>query len=306
MGKAPSQSSSPQSVFLPSDDLEYRSNVNTIDSIIHNDFLRVDVATRSIHGLITTPMPEQMCWHDCHPLPVDKPPRPYPIHGSARNITGGYGAELRTVSVRGMFCDWACMITHNDIHGGEHRDTRLELIELLALVIDNLDLRRLGPGNRPRAMPREMLTVFGGEFSILQFRAHNQSMLERARTALVDCARPPLFPFERIETSSVFRISPLAVAYASHIHSLFVLVNDAPTRAEVYMPRELITRYARLRDLPSISAVRRRVRSVPCPEGVIRAETYKRRRTEQRKSFFIRSQTIINGTGDKGPDPKES
>lgn len=93
------------------------------------------------------------CWHCCHPF--DNAPLSIPSHN-----------ESGTMVLDGVFCSFGCLVAHIVEHPGYQSEMRIvramEFARQLGYMVHSVIA----------APPRRLLSMFGGPYSIEQFREH--------------------------------------------------------------------------------------------------------------------------------------
>ena len=116
------------------------------------------VSTRAADGTEAWPTSTDLCcWHCCHAF--DGPPVPLPV---------SHDPATDTFIVTGTFCSFSCAKAYNSDNMKRHVST----MHLLTL----LKKRATGKlGGIAPAPPRRMLSMFGGQMSIDEFRARGET-----------------------------------------------------------------------------------------------------------------------------------
>ena len=116
------------------------------------------VSTRAADGTEAWPTSTDLCcWHCCHAF--DGPPVPLPV---------SHDPATDTFIVTGTFCSFSCAKAYNSDNMKRHVST----MHLLTL----LKKRATGKlGGIAPAPPRRMLSMFGGQMSIDEFRSRGES-----------------------------------------------------------------------------------------------------------------------------------
>ena len=116
----------------------------------------VTVGLRTQDGQLwpTTSSPDLLCWYCCHAFTT--PPVPLPT---------AYCKEQDMFLTTGMFCSWGCMKAYNFERKHYRKDAN-------AIIIAQFAARCCGhPVPIRSAPPRCQLRAFGGDLSIVEFRA---------------------------------------------------------------------------------------------------------------------------------------
>ena len=129
------------------------------------------------------PLPGELCWYDCHPLPSDVPPVSMPL-----NCPEGRVKQWR---LHGKFCSWSCCRSYNFefMHDSRCSDRDTWIMTLAYQVKFKVTQGGSNSGHHrrldipqargtfmrsrvdiPFAQPRLRLRAFGGDLTIEKFR----------------------------------------------------------------------------------------------------------------------------------------
>jgi len=150
---------------------DLQSHIKTLNTIAPNNICTssvgkcAEITTDNLIYFKSLPdVSEIVCWYDCCPLTPECGVIPYPID---REIQ--HSKKRVTFTCIGYFCSWSCVLSYcSEIRPEFRRRREMTFIQDLMLIVDSIK-----SNGGACLMPRESLRMFGGIYSIDEWRKIN-------------------------------------------------------------------------------------------------------------------------------------